>query len=400
MSIVSERTLTVLLIEDDPDYAELVRVWLEPNEDITFVLKWTDSLMEGLNTLARGGVDVILLDLGLPDSQGYETFTTAKTYAPAVPVIILSSSDTESLAVRMVQEGAQDYIVKSTCKPALLSKALQFAAVRRSGPAAGALAEAVSYKTRIIGVMGSKGGVGATTLACNLAIELRRQTNEPSLIMDMNLDGGLVSFLMNTVSEYSILDAVSNVHRLDRSFWSGIVAHHASGLDVVRSPGLVGSGHPSLDGLRHVLTLVRPFYQWIVLDLGKLTEVSLHLLARVDELLLVTTTSVPGLYEAKRTIAALRTAGFEGDKLRLIVNQLGNSQDFRGSELDRVFGVPVYAKLSGASRDLHDASVRGKPAAEHSEFRAEIANLARKMGGIAPKERRKNMISQIFSFAQ
>src|SRR5258707_15810812 len=58
---------------------------------LRFVLNWTDSLVQGLNTLAQGGVDVILLDLGLPDSHGYETFLTAKTYTPAAPIIVLAN---------------------------------------------------------------------------------------------------------------------------------------------------------------------------------------------------------------------------------------------------------------------------------------------------------------------
>jgi Flp pilus assembly CpaE family ATPase len=397
MSNVSKQTLRVLLIEDDPEYAELVRIWLAPNENVAFVLHWADSLVEGLNTLSRGGVDVILLDLGLPDSHGYETFITAKTYTPSAPIIVLSGSDTESLAVRMVQEGAQDYIIKSACNPGMLSKALQFAAVRPSNPAA--TAQIVSNKTRVVGVMGSKGGVGATTIACSLAVELHKRANETALLVDLNLDGGLVSFLMNAESDFSILDAINNVHRLDRSFWGGIAAHHPSGLDVVRSPGMLGSAPYDIDKLRHVLTLVRPYYRWIILDVGRLNEVSGQVLDRIDELLLVTTTSVPGLYEAKRTIGALGKAEFEGDRLRLIVNQLGNTQDFRGSELDKVFGIPVYAKLSGAARELHDACVRAKLPADDSDFRRQIATLARKMGGIPPAEQHKSTISQIFSFA-
>jgi Flp pilus assembly CpaE family ATPase len=88
------------------------------------------------------------------------------------------------------------------------------------------------------------------------------------------------------------------------------VTHLPCELDVVRSPGLLGSGQADSDRLRHVLTLIRAFYRWIVVDLGRLSGFSRSLLDRIDELFLVTTTSVPALYEAKRAIGALRTAGF------------------------------------------------------------------------------------------
>src|SRR5579872_5314792 len=155
---MTAQTLTVLLIEDTPEFAELVHQWLSPRSNITFNLNWADSLMQGLNSLAHGGVDVILLDLGLPDSNGYETFTTIRNYAPSVPVIVLSGGDSESLAIRMVQEGAQDYIIKSACNAEILAKALRYAAVRPIGQAAAAAGNALD-RTKVIGLIGAKGGV-------------------------------------------------------------------------------------------------------------------------------------------------------------------------------------------------------------------------------------------------
>ena len=395
---MTAQALKVLLIEDSAEFAELVHTWLSPKGDIAFILSWSDSLMQGLNSLAEGNVDVILLDLGLPDSNGYETFTTVRTYAPAVPVIVLSGGDSESLALRMVQEGAQDYIIKSTCNAEMLSKALRYASVRRRGPAAIAV-EASSDRAKVIGVIGAKGGVGVTTVACNLAVELRLQTNQTALLADLNLDAGLVGFLMNAESDYSLLDAISNFHRLDRSVWGSIVARTAGDVDVARSPGAFGEGDLDAEKLRFVLTLIRAFYRWILLDLGQLTRFSRGLLDRVDDVLLVTTTSVPALYEAKRVIGALRKAGFEGDRLRLIVNQLGNTQDFRGSELDHIFGIPVFAKLSGAAQQLHDACVQGKLPAESTDFREQIASVARKLAGLPILESKpKNVVSQLLSF--
>jgi Flp pilus assembly CpaE family ATPase len=393
-----KKTLNVLLVEDSPDYAELVRAWLADEEDTRFVLNWADSLLEGMNTLAKGGIDVVLLDLGLPDSSGPQTFSVIKSAAQGAPIIILSAGDSEALALRLVQEGAQDYLVKSSCSSAVLKKAVQYAMVRTVGKGEKPGSVASPSRAKVIGLMGVKGGVGTTTVACNLALEMRRQTEHKTLLADLDIDAGLVNFFMNIEARHSVIDGASNVHQLDTACWEGIVAQGASGLHVARSPGRMGAPSSDLDRVRHLITLLVGMYQWILLDLGRLNAFSLGLLDRVDELLLVTTTSVPALYEAKRLIVALQKAGFEADRLRLIVNQFGDRNDYSGSELDRLFGMPVYARLPGASQELHDACAKAMHLPEDSDFRGRIARLARQVAGQPEAPRSK--VAQIFSFAE
>jgi len=391
---MSNKPLTVLLIEDSPAYAELVQQWLSNKETTAFVLNWTDSLDAGMNRLARGGVDVILLDLGLPDSEGRKTFTTARSHATGVPIIVLSASEDESIALDAIRDGAQDYIEKGSCNGELLAKAIQCAVLRHGHPAANSSAQSGVEHTRVIGVMGAKGAVGATTVACNLAVELRRQTDQKVLLADLDVNGGMVSFMMNCAAEHSILDAVSNIHRLDLS-WDSVVAHGENDLHIVRSPGLLGADDPDASKIGDVLTFVRGFYRWIVLDLGRLTVLSLSLLERIDSLFLVTATTVPALFEAKRVISALRRAEIDADRMMLIVNQLANTPDFSSSELQQIFGVAPYAKLPDASPEFRDLRMQGRLPSENGVFRGNIARLARRVAGL-PEEETRRGLSQFF----
>src|SRR5690606_8619748 len=102
-----------------------------------FTLNWTDTLSTGLERLAAGGIDVILLDLGLPDSSGAETFHRMREAGGATPIVLLSSADAEALSMSLVLAGAQDYLAKSSCDARVLSRALLYAILRRNrGPAA------------------------------------------------------------------------------------------------------------------------------------------------------------------------------------------------------------------------------------------------------------------------
>jgi Flp pilus assembly CpaE family ATPase len=394
------KTLNVLLIEDNPDYTELVQHWLSAaGEGVAYILNWTDSLAAGMRRLSQGGIDVILLDLGLPDCTGVETFTSTRAYAPGIPIIVLSAGDSESLALQMIQEGADDYLVKSTCNAELLLRAIRYAIERHRWQGGRNGTEASPDRARAIGIIGAKGGVGASTVACILAAELRRQTDQKVLLADMDSHAGLVSFLMGVDPKYSILDAISNIHHLDQSCWDGIVARGANDVHIISSPALLGNGEVHAHSLANVLTLVRPFYQWIVLDLGRLNGMSMNLLNTLDEVYVVTTTGIPALYEAKRVIDALGAAGIEGDRLRLIVNQTEEFIPLSGSELNKIFGIHVYAKLPRDSQALHNACIQRRLPGESTNIGKQIANLARKVARLRDKKPRRSL-PQFRSFVE
>src|SRR5258706_9025217 len=124
-------SLKVLVVEDDADYAGLVQRWLSaPTDGIGFDLAWTDSLEAATEGLAHGGIDLVLLDLGLPDSDGLQTFTGIRQVDPTLPVIVFSTADNEAIALQAIQQGAQDYLVKSTCTGELLVRAVRYAHLR------------------------------------------------------------------------------------------------------------------------------------------------------------------------------------------------------------------------------------------------------------------------------
>src|SRR5437667_253374 len=97
----------------------------------SFELEHAGTLAEGLEQLGKGGVDLVLLDLSLPDSPMPETFKRAHACAPAVPIIVMSGLDDEKFAIQTVQEGAQDYLVKSYVDTRLLVHAMRYAIERK-----------------------------------------------------------------------------------------------------------------------------------------------------------------------------------------------------------------------------------------------------------------------------
>ncbi|HEY1221648.1 MAG: response regulator [Bryobacteraceae bacterium] len=370
----------VLLIEDNPGDARLVQEMLADAEGNSFRVHTADSLVAALDALAHEEFDVALVDLSLPDSHGLETLLTVQRHAPGLPIVALTGLKSESMALAAVQQGAQDYLVKGTLTTESLVRALQYAMMRRhssSGPAD-------AQSATVVGFLGAKGGVGATTIACHCAIELQRQTKKKVLLIDLDTSSASASFLMDAHSEYTIADAAINLHRLDPSFWNSLVCSTSHGVDLLQSPGAKRSYEP-LNGerVRHVLRFARALYGYIVVDLGRLNGFSLNLTPEVSELFVVTTPEVPSLYEAGYVMKKLLDPGITGGRTELILSRLLKKGPSSVNDFEQALGRPVYATIGDCSSEVHEAYGNGQFLDERLPLRKQTRQMVAKLLGVA-----------------
>ena len=127
---MSDERLQVLLVEDNAGDARLIQESLSEAKGEPFEVEIADRLSAALERLGKGGIDAVLLDLALPDSQGWGTFDTIKGKAPTIPVIILTGLGDEALALKMVKKGAQDYVAKMELNGGILPRAIRYAVER------------------------------------------------------------------------------------------------------------------------------------------------------------------------------------------------------------------------------------------------------------------------------
>jgi len=121
----------ILLVEDNPGDARLIREMLAGPEAPGFTIEWVPRLSQGLEHLGSGEIDLVLLDLGLPDSHGLDTFYKAYTQAPEIPFVLLTGLDDETLALTAVRKGAQDYLIKGETDANTLLRTIRYATERK-----------------------------------------------------------------------------------------------------------------------------------------------------------------------------------------------------------------------------------------------------------------------------
>jgi len=128
---MGKETMKVLLVEDNPGDARLIREILKEARTVSFDVAHVDRLETGLRRLSTDGIDVLLLDLSLPDSQGLETLARAHQSGSRAAIIVLTGLDDEKVAVEAVRQGAQDYLVKGRIDDNVLVRAMRYAVERK-----------------------------------------------------------------------------------------------------------------------------------------------------------------------------------------------------------------------------------------------------------------------------
>jgi Flp pilus assembly CpaE family ATPase len=162
------------------------------------------------------------------------------------------------------------------------------------------------------------------------------------------------------------------------------VAPGADGVDIIQSAGLAcqEEQRPKAERVRFVIRFVCSLYQFVVIDMGRLSPFSARIAEEVSRLYLVSMCDVLGLNEAKWTAHALCQAGFDPDRFSLVLNQAPKPPAFSSRELEKILGVRVEIMLPEARRDFSDASLDGKRLGESRTFQKHVSQFASRIAGV------------------
>jgi len=306
-----------------------------------------------------------------------------RSKAPEATIVALHTTPDPDGILTAMRAGVNEYVYPP------LEGALRGALERRSTDA-GRRQTGTRFGGKTIGFFSSKGGCGATTIVCHLAVELGAH-GQKVLLADLDLDAGLIGFLTKAKPGYSILDAVNNLHRMDVSYWKALVSNGIPGVEIIAAPAATADKtYPRQEQLRQLFSFLKSCYDFTLIDLGRsLTRVGVAALEEMDEAYLVSTLEVPALHQAKQVLQILMDAGYGKDRLKLILNRVPKRSELAPGEIEKILGLPVYAVLPSSYPELHECYSLGKLLPDRSFLGKQIRELALRMAGIDEPAKKK-----------
>jgi pilus assembly protein CpaE len=327
--------------------------------------------------------DVILLEVTRLSGRLEEVVKRLRAAAGEPAVFALHTSAQSEAILAAMRAGACEYLYPPVAEPLK-------AALDRLGESREKSREKQVRGGKTIGFLSAKGGCGATTVACHVAADLARQDAGKILLADLDLQTGLIGFLLKAKSAYSIADAVNNLQRLDHSYWQGLVSNGIPNMEIITAPSTPAAKKVSAAHLKQVLAFARTQYDWCVLDLGRnLTPDTMGMLDMINETYLVTTQEVPALHHSKQIIQLLLEAGYARSQLRLVLNRTARRSDITVEELESMLGVPVYVTLANDFDGLHEAFSEGRLLDSSTSLGQDFARLAGRIAGVAERKKKK-----------
>ncbi len=381
--MLQEPELSVLLIEDEPDAARLVQHVLAQAGEMSVALEWVGDLRAGLDRLAQRQYQAVLLDLNLPDSDGFDTFSKVRQQAPDAAVIVLTAQEDEALAVQSVRAGADDYLMKSDIRNRMLPRRIRYAIERSRLKRAHA--DNPARNGRIFTFVGAKGGAGTTTLLLNLAAELAKAGKSVTAIELMQEFGSFAGLLGYSPS-WDIATLLAGAPgTMSRDALACCLEDSGCGFRVLSGPRRVKEYRPATpEQVRALLGFARTLAEYTLIDLPPASAPPVQEVVRHSTLTaLVVECSRMGLRSALARMPALQAmAARPGAVCAVLVSKTPFTEFLTPAEFDKRLGCPVFAVVPPAGElhagaDSEALTVLGRP---DTLFSRSIQNFARRLG--------------------
>jgi pilus assembly protein CpaE len=326
--------------------------------------------LEGFQLLKRfeeGTPDLLILELGNDKNNGFQYIQSLFEMNLSAEIFLTSNDASSEILLQAIKIGAKEFFPQPL-KQEEVKEALERFLKRKKLP----VQKEHEKKGRIITVIGSKGGVGTTTTALNLAVYLAGKKKDRSVaLLDMNMLFGEIPLFLQIEPKYHWGEVIKNVTRLDKTFLSNLLVKHASGVNILPSPSYFNNdlkpftaSASSSELLRRLLLLMQSMFDFVIIDAGRfLNEMALKILEVSDHILLVSILSVPSLFNTNKFFKMLKSIGsrsLDQEKVFVVINRYLKNSEISLEDAEAAMNKKIFWVLPNDYNTTMSAINQGK----------------------------------------
>jgi len=368
---MSSALRTVIIDADDSARAAVKRALTGLNS-IVVIAEYRD-VSQCLLAAPANRADVLLVGIG-EDATPIDRLARA---LPSTAVLAMGPVTSAEFVIKVIRAGAVEFLSRPVQRGDLETALEKLVRVRRGAATA-------QRSARVTSIFSTKGGLGATTLAINLAVCLAEKTGGRTLLLELDTRPSDVATFLDLKPSYSVLDALSNLSRLDESFLHGLLMRHESRLAVLPGPLKMERSDLDSESVQALLEILGSQFDHIVVDLRHdLNPGTIAALEASDIILYLTSPNVAALRSSAAGLAALRHLGLDLGRVRAVLTREGTGADVTLKHAQEALEIPIYWKTPSDYAAVVASINHGRPvvtASPRSRISVNIRQLCEELG--------------------
>jgi pilus assembly protein CpaE len=388
--------LSVAVASTDPVGCSSLRHMLLQTGFIKDVQEWA-SAKSGELRHSQDVPDVVFLDLNGSAQSDFALAQQLVRLRPSVSIVACSAKKESSpeFLLQAMRSGVRDFLQKPYDRIEVTSLMVRIGGEHlpeTSRP---------SLTGKLFAVLGTKGGVGTSTVSVNLAVQVAQIPGKSAVLLDFSRPMGDVAGFLDLQPSFQLRDAVENFRRLDPTLLSGLLASHKSGLKVLAGAAqLEDWQHASRSAIERLVEIAQQSFDFVIMDFGSFYSSEWQSVLQAAEILLVSEADLPGLTKLQRHLGALANLRVSSSRVRLIVNRWHRHDEPALEKVEQGMRLPVFARLPNNFKQVSEATVRGDSLKQDGDpLSAEFHKMAWRLAGLDfAKQSKKSRLGQFFTF--
>lgn len=355
--------IKVVIADDIGETRELIKTILTLKNKSFEIIGEASNGKEVLDLMKKQQPDIVLMDINMPVMNGLEATEKITEEFPSVTVIIMSVQAESEYLKRAMFSGAKEYIIKPFTYNVLVETII---ATYEKNKDRRISMNAYSQNKRnadIITFYSSKGGVGKSVLSVNSAVTLSNSLNKKTLLIDIDLQFGDISMLINKHTEKTIIDIIDDSQLDSYENIKQYLYQYNENLDILLAPRKPESAeYIGKEVIEKMIGILKNEYDVIIVDTGvNFNDETLYILDVSKYVIFVTTMEIVALKNTKLGLEVMKSLNYDNDKVKLVINGTTTKYGISENDVKAVFKETIFSMIPEDIKTVRTSVNKGIP---------------------------------------
>lgn len=348
--------IPTIIIDTVPESVELLNLYLK-EVDYIQITGVFNNIVSGYNAVLETRPAIVFIDISLKSELAFDIINKISANHKTCKIVVLSSDYSTDLIIKAMRAGAREFLPKPLIKENLITsldklkeQALGFGTDEK--------------KCKVITTFSNKGGIGKTSIAANLALELASMTKEKVALIDLNLQLGDITTFLDINPSFDISYVIQNLSRIDETFLlSTLEKYKDTNLYILADPPyLEQSEDITAEQIGILFDVLKQAFSYIIVDTSaNFDGKTITALDNSDLILLISVVNLPAIRNCQRCLDLFERLGYEKEKTKIVLNRYMENDEIKVEDVEDVLGQHVYWKIPNNYFTIMSAINKGIP---------------------------------------